>query len=143
VREAFLAIGEAAREFLAGLTSRHPRNCGFHARYILRLKESYETGDIYNALVHALRYQAFDAKSVERILHARAVPRTLESIRNKRAGQELEQTLPKITQRPLEEYGALFAPEATHETSDNTGTDRDQDQAAPDDPEARRHAEGC
>jgi transposase len=142
VREAFLAIGEAAREFLAGLTSRHPRNCGFHARYILRLKEHYETSDIHKALVHALRYQAFDAKSVERILHARAVVRTLESIRNERAGRELEQTLPKITQRPLEEYGALFVPEANHEKSNDAGRNRGQDQTASDDAEARRHAEG-
>jgi len=142
VREAFLAIGEAACEFLAGLTDRHPRNCGFHARYILRLKEHYETDDIHKALVHAQRYQAFDAKSVERILHARATPRTLESIRNERAGQELERTLPKITQRPLEEYAALFALEADHEKSDDAGRDRDQDQTASDDPETDRDTEG-
>lgn len=142
VREAFLALGEAAAAFLSGLSERYPRNCGFHARYILRLKEHFETGDIEKALVHAQRYQAFDAKSVERILRAKTVPRTLESIRNERAGQELEQTLPKITQRPLEEYGALFAGEADHEESDYTGRDRDQDQAAPDDPETDRDTQG-
>jgi hypothetical protein len=129
------------KPFLAGLTERYPRNCGFHARYILRLKEHYETDDIHKALLHAERYQAFDAKSVERILHARATPRTLESIRNERAGQELAQTLPKITQRPLEEYGALFAGEADHEESDNAGRDRDQNQTAPDDPETDRDTE--
>jgi len=39
VREAFLALGDAAPDFLAGLKHRHPHHCGFHARFILRLKE--------------------------------------------------------------------------------------------------------
>jgi len=142
VREAFIALGESAETFLSGLTEKQPRNCGFHARHILRLKEHYETNDIHDALVHALRYQAFDAKSVERILRARAVPRTLESIRNERAGRDLEQTLPKITQRPLAEYGALFNQETDHETADDTGRDRDKDQQASHDPETDGDAEG-
>jgi len=142
VREAFTSIGEAAEAFLAGLTERYPRNCGFHARYILRLKKHYETDDIHKALLHAQQYQAFDAKAVERILRAKATPRTLESIRNERAGQELEQTLPKIMQRPLTEYGALLNQETAHETADDTGRDHDEDQQASCDPETDRDAEG-
>jgi transposase len=142
VREAFLSIGEASEEFLRGLTEKQPRNCGFHARFILRLKENYETNDINGALTHALRYQAFDAKAVERILLARATPRTLESIRNERAGRELEKTLPKITQRPLDEYGALLNEETEHETRDAAGEDRDLDQTTSCDPEAHRDREG-
>jgi transposase len=142
VREAFTSLGEAAATFLAGLTERYPRNCGFHARHILRLKEHYETKDIHDALIHALRYQAFDAKSVERILRARAVPRTLESIRNERAGRDLEQTLPKIKQRALAEYEALFNQETDHETADDTGRDGDEHQKTSDDLETDRNAEG-
>jgi transposase len=108
VKEAFLAIGDAAQTFLCGLKEKYPRNCGFHARAILRLKEQYHTTDIHTALEHATRYHAFDSKAIERILRAKATPRTLESIRNDRARQKLAETLPQIRQRPLDEYGALF-----------------------------------
>lgn len=108
VREAFLALGEQAEAFLAGLLSTHPKQCGAHARHILRLKENYLAEDIHKALVHALRYGAFEGAAVERILHVRFTPRTLESVRNERARHSLDATLPPIRQRPLEEYGALF-----------------------------------
>ena len=109
MREAFLRLGEAAEAFLAGLAACFPRNCGFHARIILRLKERYHTEDIHRAMRHATLYQAFDGKAVERIVAARAKPRTLESVRNERAGQSLAQALPEIRQRPLAEYGQLFS----------------------------------
>lgn len=109
VRETFLAIGEAAGEFLKGLERKQPKNCGFHARFILGLKEQYLTDDIHRALAHALKYQAFDGRSIQRILQARASIRTLESIRNEQARGELAKTLPIITQRSLAEYGVLFA----------------------------------
>jgi hypothetical protein len=62
--------GQQAQEFLKGLRNNHVRNCGFHARYILNLKQDYHSDDIHQALSHATRYHAFDAKSVERILKA-------------------------------------------------------------------------
>lgn len=136
VREAFLALGEAAESFLEGLMEKQPRNCGFHARHILRLKEHYETSDIDKALLHAIGDLAFEAQAVERILRAKATPRTLESTRNERAGRELEKTLPKITQRPLDEYRELFDQETTeHEESDPAGSDSDKNQKPSCDPE--------
>jgi transposase len=142
VREAFLALGEATEEFLRGLVARQPRNCGYHARFILALKERYETGDIHKALLHALKYQAFEGGAIERILLAKATPRTLESIRNERAGQELEKKLPKITQRPLEEYCDLLERKADYETADDPGEDGNPDQTAPEDAETHRDGEG-
>jgi hypothetical protein len=71
VKEAFLALGDCAHDFLNGLKDRHPHHCGFQARYILRLKERYHCQDIHAALVHATKYYAFDAKTIERILKAR------------------------------------------------------------------------
>jgi len=109
IRAAFLALGDSAEEFLAGLIEKYPKNCGFHARFILALKEHYQSEDIREALIHALSYQAFDGKQIERILGAQATPRTLESVRNDRARQALAQTLPTVSQRPLTEYGELFA----------------------------------
>jgi len=135
VKEAFLALGESAAEFLQGLTMKFPKNCGFHARSILGMKEQFLTDDIHRAIVHALRYQAFDGKSIERILKAKAIPRTLESMRNERARRELENALPKITQRPLEEYGELFGKQ---EKSDETNRDVNENQ----DSSANSSAEG-
>jgi transposase len=114
VREAFLRLGDGVEEFLEGLKERYPRNCGYHVRLILYLKERYHSDEIHKACVHASRYQAFDAKAVERIVTARARPRTLESIRNERAREILAATLPAIKQRPLNEYCHLL----TRETRD-------------------------
>jgi transposase len=118
VREAFLELGEMAEAFLKGLTEKHPRNCGFHARYILRMKEHYQSDDIHRAIEHAIRYQAFEGRSIERILRAKATPRTLESIRNERAREELQQALPKITQRPLDQYSELLREDNDHAAGD-------------------------
>jgi transposase len=108
VREQFLAVGDGAEAFLAGLKDKYPRNCGFQARYILLLKESYHCEDINRALIHASSYDAFDGKAVERILGARAKRRTLESIRDERASEILRNSLPKISQRPLDDYNEQF-----------------------------------
>ena len=108
VQAQFLELGEHAEQFLRGLKERHPKNAGFHARAILHLKERYHCDDINLALGHACRYHAHDCKSVERILAAKATPRTLESIRNERAAGELRAALPRIEQRPLEEYAVLL-----------------------------------
>jgi len=107
VKEAFLSIGDAAHEFLQGLKERHPHHCGFQARYILRLKERYHCEDIHGALVHALKYHAFDGKTVERIIKARSRPRSLEFMGARSASQCFD-LLPEIKQRPLEEYGGLY-----------------------------------
>lgn len=137
VREAFIALGEAAEEFLKGLVEKHPRNCGFHARYILRMKEHYESGDIYAAIEHALKYHAFDGRAVERILKAKAQVRTLESVRNEKARKDLEQALPRITQRPLDEYAELLEKEY-----EDTGRDPDEDQGPSEDLTPDRNGEG-
>lgn len=108
VKETFLQLGPEAPKFLDGLKQSRPRNCGFQARHILRLRKQYHTDDIHKALCHAIRYHAFDGKSVERILKARATPRTLESVRNEQAAKRLED-LPKIRQRPLTAYGKLLS----------------------------------
>lgn len=108
VKARFLEIGEAAEVFVAGLKERYPRNCGFHARYILQLKQRYHADDINRALAHAEKYRAFDAKAIERILVATAKERSLESVRNDAARQALQQALPPIRQRSLDEYSSLF-----------------------------------
>jgi hypothetical protein len=57
--------------------------------------------------VHAIKYYAFEAKTVERILKARFCPRQLEFISARSVSQSLS-LLPEVKQRSLEEYSALF-----------------------------------
>lgn len=141
VQEAFERIGSAAVEFLAGLKEKHPRNPGLHARLILQLKERYCVDDINRALTHALRYYAFDAASVERILQAHAKPRTLESVRNEHARDQLQDKLPPVKQRHLDEYTTLLNAESAHEEASGSGpTDTGplQNPQAPDNPQESR-----
>jgi hypothetical protein len=111
VRDSFLALGEGAEPFIKGLQGKHRRSCGSHARFILRLKEHYRAEDINSALLHATAYHAYDGKAIERILKAKAKPRTLESIRNERASSALKEALPVIRQRSLEDYATLISGE--------------------------------
>lgn len=141
VRGVFMKLGEAAEEFLKGLTQRHPSSCGSHVRYILSLKEHYQSEDIHKALIHALRYQAFDGKSIERILEAKAKPRTLESVRNECAHQELEKTMPKVTQRSLDEYSELLKKENNNDERNSDG-DSDENQKTLGDPKALQNTKG-
>ena len=117
VQDRFLELGEHAQEYLQGLKLSQPKNAGFHARTILHLKERYHADDIGRALGHACRYHAYDGKAVERILTARAAPRTLEAIRNERVAEELRQALPKIEHRALQVYAVLFTPKPAGDPS--------------------------
>jgi len=126
VRETFLALGPSAEEFLKNLVEKFPKNCGFQARDILSLKAEYLTADIERALEHAMQYRAFESTSIKRILKARATPRTLESVRNERARQDLAKTLPKITQRPLTDYGSLLKQEDNAHGNESRNADEDQ-----------------
>lgn len=78
IREHFLALGEIAGEFLAGLCEAHPRSAACHARRILELRERYAAPDVAAALAHAHSFRAFSAHAVARIVAARARPRTLD-----------------------------------------------------------------
>jgi transposase len=133
MREQFLMLGDHAEEFLRGLTLKNPKNPGFHARYILHLKERYACYDINLALGHACRYHAFDGKAVERILTMKATPRTLESVRNEKATKQLRAALPKIKQRLLTDYAGLFRTEADHHEENRQCA---QNQKLPENPEA-------
>jgi hypothetical protein len=99
------------------------------------MKEHYESGDIHGAVAHALKYGAFDAHAVMRILKAKAEPRTLESARNEKARRDLENTLPRITQRSLNEYAELLE-------KDDEGRDPDEDQRPLEDPAPDGDREG-
>lgn len=127
VRERFLALGEGAEDFLRGLEGKHTRTAGMYARLILGARERYHADDIAEALRHATRYHAFDAATIERILRAKATPRTLESMRNEAATERLRAMLPKVEQRPLSLYQDLLEPRDVYEAKGDDQPDgRDQ-----------------
>jgi transposase len=135
VRDQFIALGDNSEQFLKGLQNKQPKNCGFHARHILKQKETYHCDDINHAMGHACHYHAYDCKAIERILKAKAVPRTLESIRNEQAAEELRKALPQIKQRPLDEYITLLGGLA-HGKKTTIGQP-EQDQGQPENPETK------
>lgn len=120
--ERLATLGADAEEFAERLRTakRYP---GPEISYILGLQLSWSGDDIAKALGHAMKYDAYDARAVERILQARFRPRTLaqqlaESTRT-RVG-ELMRGHP-VTQRSLASYetlrtgdSALAAPPEEH-----------------------------
>jgi len=106
--ERVAAFGPAAEEFAERLRTakRYP---GPELTYILGLQLGWSGDDVAKALAHALKYDAYDARAVERILQARFRPRTFaqqiaESTRA-RIG-ELMRDHP-VVQRPLQSYETL------------------------------------
>jgi hypothetical protein len=75
---AFAQMGERAQGFFRLMSAGAPRLWGHQARQILRLRERYATEDLDAALGHAARFGAFEHHVVERILAARATPRSLD-----------------------------------------------------------------
>jgi len=78
LRATFEQLGEGGAEFSRLLAVTPGRLWGRQARQILLLRERYDTADLNSALAHAALYGAFDHKAIERILAARAQPRSLD-----------------------------------------------------------------
>jgi transposase len=78
LRVAFEQMGEHAPRFFRLMSAGPPRIWGHQARQILLLRERFKTADLDAALRHAALFGAFDHQAVERILTARATPRSLD-----------------------------------------------------------------
>ena len=109
LRVAFTHMGERAAGFFRLMSAGPSRAWGHQARQILRLRERFHTADLDAALRHAALFGAFDHPAVERILAARATPRSLdeyvaaETTRRVAAALGHERTTP----RDLTEYDRL------------------------------------
>jgi transposase len=75
---AFERMGEHAARFFRLMSAGAPRVWGHQARRILLLRERFDTADLDAALRHAAAFGAFEHHAVERILAARATPRSLD-----------------------------------------------------------------
>jgi transposase len=78
IKVAFDKMGGHAGEFFRLMSAGPVRVWGHQARQILVLRERFTTDDLVSALGHAAEFGATNARAVERILTARASPRTLD-----------------------------------------------------------------
>lgn len=104
----FAAWSPAAEEFAVRLREAK-RFAGPQLSHILGLHTTWSADDIVRALEHALEYEAYDARAVERILEARFRPRTLaEQIASSTRAhiQDVMRDHP-VAQRPLASYQTL------------------------------------
>lgn len=106
---AFANMGEHAAEFFRLMSQGSPRVWSAQARQILRLRERYATDEIDRALGHAAAFGACDFRSVERILAARAQPRTLDEYVAEDTTRRLDATLgpARAAPRDLTRYDRL------------------------------------
>lgn len=106
---AFDGMGEASAEFFRLMSRGPPRGWAWQARQILLLRERYSTEEIELALGHATSFGALERAAVERILAARALPRTLDEYVAEDAARRIEETLghARTEPRDLSEYDRL------------------------------------
>jgi transposase len=123
IQVAFGHMGECAAEFFRLMSAGPPRVWAAQARQILLLRERYSTEQIDLALGHAASFGALGHAAVERILAARATPRTLDEYVAEETARRIEQTLghARTEPRDLTEYDRLpttsASPAATPETT--------------------------
>jgi transposase len=120
------AWGPVGEDFARNLRTRK-RYAGAQMNHILGLQVTWSADDIVKALQHAIQYDAYDARAVERILEARFAPRTFDA-------QIAESTRGRIREvmkdhpvgvRPLTSYdtlrtGDVVVPEEEDDRGDPT-----------------------
>jgi transposase len=129
---AFANMGERAAEFFGLMSLGPPRSWSAQARQILLLRERYSTDEVDHALGHATSFGAHDYATVERILAARALPRTLDEYVAEDTARRIEETLghARAAPRDLTEYDRL--PMSTASRSRNQETRAWPSEANPD-----------
>jgi transposase len=106
---AFGHMGEHSAAFFRLMSQGAPRVWAAQARQILLLRERYPTEDVDLALGHAASFGALEYASVERILTARSLPRTLDEYVAEETTRRIEETLghARTAPRDLTEYDRL------------------------------------
>jgi transposase len=134
LQERFAALGPAALRFYEGLL-KHQRYGRSQAHRVLMLLAIYAAPDVVAALERAVRYGAFAAEAVERILARRAQPQTALEKWAEREQEHLRKLLaePPLSPRPAADYRDFFTEDVPHaETTPPSTAD-----AAADSPEGR------
>lgn len=100
-------LGDFGAEFAAGV-GRTQRYRARHLGQVLALREHYNADDLLGALDRAVRYRAFDAQVVERILMASATPRPLPDTLEDQARRRLRDDMPNVGPRQIADYAAAI-----------------------------------
>lgn len=102
-------LGEAAALFAAGVCKQQ-RYRGSHLAQTLALVERYDADDLVRALERAVRYRAFDAQVVVRLLETSAKPRPLPDTCEDKARKRLDQAHKALLVHPraLDAYAAAL-----------------------------------
>jgi transposase len=132
------AWGPAAEQFARRVRETR-RYAGPELSHILGLHATWSADDIVGALEHALEYEAYDPRAVERILEARFRPRTLcEQIASSSSARikDVMRDHP-VAQRPLASYQMLRTGDPPlagrpKEQSDEQDQQEQDEQQAPD-----------
>ncbi|HMQ65774.1 MAG TPA: IS21 family transposase [Arachnia sp.] len=116
---AFAGLGDGAARFFGLLSAGPARAWSHHARQILLLRQRFDTRDLDRALAHAARFGALEHRAVERILEARAAPRTLDEYVADDTARRLQEVLGvrRTEPRDLSEYDHLPVLSGSHEPS--------------------------
>jgi hypothetical protein len=76
LEEAFLRLGNEARDFYEGLKARRRAAAGYHLQRILKYADRYGTDVVAGAMAHAGRYGAYGADSILLIIQGKGLPKT-------------------------------------------------------------------
>ncbi len=133
LRGRFAELGALAVRFLEGLLS--TQRCGWdHAHKVLALLGIYRREDLLAALERAVRYGAFSAKSVGRILAVQARPKTCWDRMAEEESSHLGELLSDdpTPPRSAAEYQNLLFEESDHDDPTEEKDDTNpEDQAEP------------
>jgi hypothetical protein len=127
--------GEIAQAFGQRLRQKK-RYPGPELSYIIGLQMSWSADDIVQALSHAMSYDAYDARAVERILERRFKPRSLEAQIAETTRNHIREVMRQnpVQQRPLSDYAVLRAGDtpslSTGEASHDPRSEQDRTQPA-------------
>jgi len=73
LEQAFLRLGNAARDYHQGLVAERGRGAGYHIQRILKLADRHGSSVVIGAMAQAARYGNYSAEAVARVIAGRAV----------------------------------------------------------------------
>ncbi|MEO2014159.1 MAG: hypothetical protein ABGZ53_07275, partial [Fuerstiella sp.] len=126
LREQFGGLGDIAATFLEGLLKTQ-RNGWHQAQTILALLGSWHRDDLLAALQRAVTFGAYSRDAIERILAAKAKPKTPLDQLAEDSRRHLDESLsrPAVPVRPMSAYQQLLfeEPDSDGETQSNEEED--------------------
>lgn len=133
LRQRFAALGPAALRFYEGLLQQ--QRCGrAQAHRVLTLLALYAASDVLAALERAVRYGAFAAEVIERILARQARPKTALEQWAQQQQEHLQDLIgdQPLSPRPAADYRDFFTEDVPHvETTPPTATDHAAESSHP------------